>query len=348
VDVKSIDYPGIVPDVFHYNATFLESVVAGEYIQRFCGRPPTADGLTSPVSARLVTWAPRGNITTAIAPTVIDNASEMRQWQSYWKRVAQGTDGSSASAPSNVLGLPKVLFFSLIALLLIGFVSLSLAFLPTLYARCRKNSCGRGIELSRSIEGLSSRSRAEPSRKRMPETCGEQVQQVLVSNVALTPPSGLWYVPVDTVATFQLPASGPPFVPVDVNAAAEPRLVPSAIATYQPIGDSTASKPYAAGTYLPIGSSANCKASLDPYETAADRLHAEWTHQPSGSCASFTASSLDAPYSAVNAPLDQYEAAAERLRAVASGKSKNGAFSFGASPTPTFAGHTERSALLGP
>lgn len=51
-----IKYPAISPSVFYYNSTFVERVVAGEYIQRFCDPPPPA--LTSLSAASpMVTWA---------------------------------------------------------------------------------------------------------------------------------------------------------------------------------------------------------------------------------------------------------------------------------------------------
>lgn len=234
MDAQGLGYPGVMPEVFHYNGTFLQTVVAGEYIQRFCG--PMPFGVASPQN-RIVSWAPMA--TTTVTTTTPANASGKRQWRSYWKRMEQGTDDSrfervGASAPSNELGLAKMLWF-VFALSVAGLLAIAVVFLPTLYARCRKGSCGRGVELSRSSGRESG---PDPVRSRGTVRAAPQVQW-------LTPPAGLSLVPVETV--------------------------PVPVATYsrtlQPAGSCASFAPfdaYAAAAGTPS----------DPYLAAAERLHA--------------------------------------------------------------------------
>lgn len=67
-----IAYPATVPAVFNPFHKFTGTVVAGEYIQRFCGPQPVA---RSPAESRVVTWA--GEVVVPLAQKSLMSAVEV-------------------------------------------------------------------------------------------------------------------------------------------------------------------------------------------------------------------------------------------------------------------------------
>lgn len=270
VDAQGIGYPGVTPDVFHYGGTFLQSVVAGEYIQRFCGPQPLS--LTAAADAkmfRIVTWSPKATSVTSTVVPIFRNGED-------WNMIEHSTQapsfqGVGAAVPSNETGAAKMSFFPyvVVALCAVGLLAIAVVFLPTLYARCRKGSFGRGVDLSRSSRAADTMPSVRQSKRR-PMPSGEptpQVPSVVVPLVGgLTPPVGLSIVPLDTVsvpvATYSRiqTASSASFAPP------EPRFDAYAAGTYQPASSFPSFAPLEADSRV-------AKPPLDPYEVAAERLH---------------------------------------------------------------------------